>query len=466
MKLPFEFGIKLIFRLVLPGFLLTLGLYPPLMTLRDAANWTISAEYLLVFSIIITGWLLLTLDQPVYMFLEGRRLWLRPIRAIFIWTEDRRLKKLKVAEDKFYELSQSSTGSKKQNYHQRYVEASVEKREFPLDANGQPEARFPTRLGNLIDSYESYPSKRYGVDAIFHWYRLWLSLDKDLREELDNRQALADSSVYASVALFISGLLWLLYWLLSVMGSQLIRHFSQDYGLWLGAGFIVISYVMYRAALHPQAQYGESFKSVFDLHEKQINVTRIVEQVADLTHDPELVNQTRQQQLQTAWRYLHNYTVKCPEPECEFRYPMSPEDFNTHYQAKHAVPAGGPRRTPDFESYRVNLKRAYTHEKIILSLKVLSPVLGLLLLAAGFYVNRSLFTVMAIFLNVIFLGLETSIRQQQKHYTDATFDFESTFEFPHIYTNPPSYHVKAAQLLLPYIVLLLLAIVLLILGYS
>ncbi|HEX6648714.1 MAG TPA: hypothetical protein VF075_04225 [Pyrinomonadaceae bacterium] len=466
MKLPFEFGIKLIFRLVLPGFLLTLGLYPPLMTLRDRAGWTIDVEYLLVFSMIITGWLLLTLDQPIYMFLEGRRFWLRPIRTIFIWTEDRRLKKLKVAEDKFYELSQASTGGKKQNYNQRYVEASVEKRKFPLDANGLPEARFPTRLGNLIDSYESYPSKRYGVNAIFHWYRIWLTLDKDLREELDNRQALADSSVYASIALLISGLLWLVYWLLSKMGSQLIGHFSQGYSLWLGAAFLVVSYIMYRAALHPQAQYGESFKSVFDLNEKQINVTRIVEQVADLTHNPELVNQTRQQQLQTAWRYLHNYKVKCLEPGCEFRYPMPPEEFKAHYDAMHAVPAGGAQGAPDFQPYRENLKRAYTHEKVISSLKVLSVVLGLLLVAAGIYRNTSLYMVLAIFLNVICLGLEVSIRQRQKNYTEATFQFENTFEFPHIYTNPQSDLAKAAQLWLPYIVVLLLAIVLLILGYS
>jgi len=466
LKLPFEFGIKLIFRLVLPGFLLTLGLYPPLMTLRDRAGWTIEVEYLLVFSIIITGWLLLTLDQPIYMFLEGRRFWLRPIRTIFIWTEDRRLKKLQVDEDKFYELSQASTGGKKQNYNQRYVEASVEKRKFPLDANGLPEAKFPTRLGNLIDSYESYPSKRYGVNAIFHWYRIWLTLDKDLREELDNRQALADSSVYASIALLISGLLWLVYWLLSKLGSQVIGHFSQGYSLWLGAAFLVLSYIMYRAALHPQAQYGESFKSVFDLNEKQINVTRVVEQVADLTHNPELVNQTRQQQLQTAWRYLHNYKVKCLEPECEFRYPMPPEEFKTHYEAMHAVPAGGAPGIPDFQPYRENLKRAYTIEKLISSLKVLGVVLGLLLLAAGIYRNTSLYTVLAIFLNLICLGLETSIRQRQKNYTDATFEFENTFEFPHIYTNPQSYLAKAAQLWLPYIAVLLLAMVVLILGYS
>jgi len=464
LKLPFEFGIKLIFRLVLPGFLLTVGLYPAIVTLREDAGWTISVEYLLVFSVIITGWLLLTLDQPIYMFLEGRRFWLPSVRAIFLRRERARLKKVIRAEARFYQLSESYTGIKKHNYFQRHIEASVEKRKFPLDANGQPEAKFPTRLGNLIDSYESYPFNRYGVDAIFHWYRIWLRLDKDLREELDNRQALADSSLYASIALFISGLLWLFYWLLLMTGSQLIRHVSIDGAVWLGIGFVVISYVMYRAALYPQAQFGESFKSVFDVHEKEINVTRIVERVADLTNNPRLLNQSRPQQFQTAWRYLHNYKVKCTEPECSFRYPMSPEDFKAHYRERHEMPAHAPLEIPDFNPYREDLKRAYIHEKIILGLKVVGVGLSLLLLGAGIYRNNMWFVIWTIIVNLGLGGFEAWMRNRQKKYTDSTFKFESTFEFPHSYQNPESNFAKAAQLLVPYILLLLLSFTLLIVG--
>ena len=466
MKLPFEFGIKLIFRLVLPGFLLTLGLYPAIVTLRENAGWTISVEYLLVFNIIITGWLLLTLDQPIYMFLEGRRFWLPPIRAIFLWRERTRLEKVIRAEAKFYQLSEASTGSRKHNYFQRHIEASVEKRKFPLDANGQPEAKFPTRLGNLIDSYESYPSNRYGLDAIFHWYRIWLRLDKDLREELDNRQALADSSVYASIALFISGLLWLAYWLLLAAGSQLIRHVRMDNALWLSIGFIVVSYVMYRAALYPQAQYGESFKSVFDVYEKQINVTRIVERVADVTNNRRLLNQSRPQQFQTAWRYLHNYKVKCPEPECSFRYPMSPEDFKTHFSERHEVPAQAALGVPNFNPYREDLKRAYLREKVSFGLKVGGIGLSLLLLGAGIYQKNTRFVIWTIILNLGLIVIETWIRMKQKSYTVSTFRFENTFEFPNAYGDPELNFAKAVQLFLPYIVLLLLSFCLLILGLS
>lgn len=458
MKLPFEFGIKLIFRLVFPGFILTLGLYPAILALRERAGWGISAEYLLGFSVIITGWLVITLDQPIYMLLEGRRFWPRPLRTLFLWTEDRRLKKLKHLEDKFNELALVAQGSEKQNYRQRYFEASVEKRRFPLDDNGQPEARFPTRLGNLIYSYELYPSKRYGINAVFHWYRLWLSLDKDLREELDNRQALADSSVYASVALFISGLLWMFYWILAKLNYPL-RHGSTNYTILLVLGFVILSYVMYIASLHPQAQYGESFKSLFDTFEKQINVSRVVERVAGLTYNPEILNQDRQKQLQIALRYLNNYTVKCPAPECALRYPMSPEEFEKHYRG-HIGPSGvEPIVESDLKAYRKSLTAAYKHERWIYILKGTSVGWALLHLLASYYLGLDWLAVLVIALSPILFRIEVWLRKRQESFIAKTITFEKKYEFPQMYKEPDSIYLKAAPL---YGLMMLAAIVLLI----
>jgi len=458
LKLPFEFGLKLIFRLVLPGFLLTLGLYPTILALREKNGWTISAEYLLGFSVVITGWLVITLDQPIYMFLEGRRFWFSPLRTFFIWTEARRLNKLRHVEDKFNELALVAEGIAKQNFRQRYAEASVEKRRFPLDANGQPEARFPTRLGNLIYSYELYPSTRYGVNAIFHWYRIWLSLDKDLREELDNRQALADSSVYASVALSISGLLWAVYWVLAKLNYP-IRHASTDYALLLALAFVILSYVMYRAALYPQAQYGESFKSVFDTFEKQINVTRVVERVAGITYSPEILNQDRRKQLQTTWRYLQNYTVKCPAPECALRYPMSPEEFEKHY-CGHMGPSGvEPIVKSDLSTYRHNLTEAYKRERSINVLRSASVGWALLHLVASYYLGLSLPAVLVIVLSLILFWIEVWLRKKQEPFIEETSAFESNYEFPQMYKKPDSIYRKAAPL---YGLMILAAIVVLI----
>src|SRR5260370_17941131 len=70
-------------------------------------------------------------------------------------------------------------------------------RQFPVDANGDPTALQPSRIGNVIIAYEQYPKVRYGMDSVFYWPRLWLLIDKDVREEVDNPWAAVDSILYA-----------------------------------------------------------------------------------------------------------------------------------------------------------------------------------------------------------------------------------------------------------------------------
>ena len=91
MKLPFDLGVKFIFRLVAPGFVLALGLYPLLAGLRDASGVTAPVEYIFIVSILIAGWLMILLDQPIYMLFEGRRFWPRADNsAPHHWTSQRR----------------------------------------------------------------------------------------------------------------------------------------------------------------------------------------------------------------------------------------------------------------------------------------------------------------------------------------------------------------------------------------
>ena len=74
-----------------------------------------------------------------------------------------------------------------------------------------PRALWPTRLGNLIAAYEQYPRLKYGLDAVFYWPRLWVTISKDLREEIDNQQAQADGLLYVAAALITSVAILLLY---------------------------------------------------------------------------------------------------------------------------------------------------------------------------------------------------------------------------------------------------------------
>jgi hypothetical protein len=46
---------------------------------------------------------------------------------------------------------------------------------------------------------------------VFYWYRLWVVIDKNLREELDNAQSVVDSTVYISFSLYLSGVIMFAY---------------------------------------------------------------------------------------------------------------------------------------------------------------------------------------------------------------------------------------------------------------
>src|SRR5215216_3942432 len=75
MKLPFDFGVKLIFRLILPGFLLSLGFLPLLRLVLQLEGWSNKWEYAFVVMVILLGWAIIITDMPIFMLMEGRRFW-------------------------------------------------------------------------------------------------------------------------------------------------------------------------------------------------------------------------------------------------------------------------------------------------------------------------------------------------------------------------------------------------------
>ena len=94
MKLPFDLGVKLFFRLVLPGFFVTFGAWPLVFNTLDAFGWPAGREAALVAITMIAGWLLVLLDMPIYMLYEGRRWWPARLRKVFIGHEQRRCTRL------------------------------------------------------------------------------------------------------------------------------------------------------------------------------------------------------------------------------------------------------------------------------------------------------------------------------------------------------------------------------------
>jgi hypothetical protein len=366
MKLPFEFGVKLIFRLIIPGFFLTLGLLPLINFILAWNGWSDSKEYIFGLVIIFNGWLLVISDMPIYMVMEGRRFWPARVRDFFIRREERRLARVREK----LAIDESAICKRKAEYINRYErrfaagtlsperkhrlqrnravidrymtkvrqiksEAYFDARNFPMGGDGEYEVQFPSRLGNLLSAYEAYPTRVYGMDSVFYWYRLWLKQDKDLREEIDNQQAVADSAVYTSFSLFLTGIVWLFYALFAttqslfqlyypqiflkipVSGLGLIQFLPRPTLLWLlSLLFIFAGFLIYRASYRFHAQFGESFKSVFDVSEggeagKRIDVLPIIKQLAEVTRDTNFFRLKRKDQMTVAWRYMQFYRIRC-----------------------------------------------------------------------------------------------------------------------------------------------------------
>lgn len=71
----------------------------------------------------------------------------------------------------------------------------------------------PTRIGNILRAAELRPTRKYGLDAIVVWPRLWLTLSDSTRQELIAARSGLDGAVAASIwgVLFCAFSAWTLW---------------------------------------------------------------------------------------------------------------------------------------------------------------------------------------------------------------------------------------------------------------
>jgi hypothetical protein len=310
-KLPFEFGTPLIFRLALPGVLLALLTFSTTRPLFSFFTGAVSDETLIAFQAVVYGWLIVIADMHIYMLFEGRRYWPVWLSMLFVKDERRRLAGIRrrIKNLRYWPARVPPGLSRAQLIarNNRYLEASVDGRDFPIDPdNGKHTAELPTRLGNILLAFEGYPERVYGLDAIFYWPRLWQMLDKDLREELNTAQAMTDSALYVSFVLYVGAVVLLIryvivYYLLDD-GTAAV----SAIGL-LGGGCLAVGYVAYRVCLHLHTSFGEMFKAAFDVFGDQIDLKLAKKELA-----APLAGASSKAANLIIWRYLHNYRVKDP----------------------------------------------------------------------------------------------------------------------------------------------------------
>lgn len=302
MKLPFSFSLKFVFRLLLPGFLAALSLVPVLHVALLQLNVRFPLEWAFLLLCVLLGWLFVLLDMPIYMAFEGRRYWPRTLKGYFLSKERKRMLRL----ESIVRESQATD-------RDQYLEASVELRHFPLDDDGAYTAYAPTRIGNLILSYEQYPSRAYGMDSVFYWPRIWLKLEDSQRREIDDQQAIADSAVYSTAALWFDGTVLLLLASYTLAGGHMPDLLPGTSTLaFLSAGCFLTGHFLYRIALQTQAGFGETFKAAFDGYRGSIDadVAAILDEIKEQWPAAVPEDARRRQHYHIAWRYLHNFRVR------------------------------------------------------------------------------------------------------------------------------------------------------------
>lgn len=151
----------------------------------------------------------------------------------------------------------------------------------------------PTRLGNVIRAFESYPQRQYAMAGIELWPRLSPLLPKNVATGVDGARSNFDLVVNASVLSFVlsvGGLLELMgagpgpgepYRGLAVAGVSLLA----------GVGF-------YRASIGQAKSWGRTVKAAFDLGRRDL--------LKSLGFEAELVNLEDERRL---WRQVSQRVV-------------------------------------------------------------------------------------------------------------------------------------------------------------
>jgi hypothetical protein len=129
-------------------------------------------------------------------------------------------------------------------------------REFPT----RPAELLPTRLGNAIRAAETYArdERRYGIDAVFFWPRLYPLLPATLRDSLAAARSDIEQWLFTS---FLSCVLIVLSCLAPLtIGTPLTAWMS------VAAAATATALLAYRAAVAAAISYGELVRAAFDTH--------------------------------------------------------------------------------------------------------------------------------------------------------------------------------------------------------
>lgn len=300
MKGLLSFGLPFLFKVIIPGIVGAIAVSPLIVSIgiRCGVDAELSKTMQLIIGLLFTGLTLSIgfavyfLDDYIYRIFEGYLWWPKRLRLNLTKRLNEEIVKLREkidkTEDKF----------EKQLLWERLMRFPLKMKEGGTEP--ETEAVLPTRLGNILCSYESYPRSRYGINAIFFWPRLWLSIDDETRKEMNAIWAEADCLTYISFILLCTSILYLLAaFIFNLLDIQVcvFASIGKLFG-WssiigdiillvvVGITSLISSHLFYRLSLKFHERNGAFFQSLFDLYRDKLKeMTQLYKIEAELKNN-------------------------------------------------------------------------------------------------------------------------------------------------------------------------------------
>jgi hypothetical protein len=199
-----------------------------------------------------TAILLEQLTTPIARLFEGYWPW--PLRWLARWLSRRRGEGLKKKQQRFSQLKLKelpAQATDKDRAEALRLDAELGHR--PPD----PALAMPTALGDVLRAAEDYPRRRYGLDPVVTWPRLYPSLGETLRGALAETRSNMDVLLRVTTLSLIFAIGW-------GIGLGIARHTLLLAGV--VAGGLAIALLSCVGATQAAAVYGDLLRAAFDLH--------------------------------------------------------------------------------------------------------------------------------------------------------------------------------------------------------
>ena len=320
---------------ILPGAMAAVALFPrvavsipAIFSLEIEKIWPKLVLYAVV--VVALGGLVSSLNSEFYKIYEGRTFWPRWAKKWAIARQQKRVDRLYAKADatKVNEKEKAALGTTLESIkgdgekekqerlringelealdakQRTYDETWYKLRVYPIHTNGRRYANYPTLMGNILFGYEDYPKDRYGMDSIFYWPRLWLTISKDNREEISKSWSVADGLLNLSAVSLLAGVIWAVETTAYAVGFHTARYIPIANSVRMSylavLGWLVVAYFFYRLSLPFHRNNGEVFKSLFDLYRGGVIG------MSDLSPG-------EAERWKAAWAYLQYLKIRCPQ---------------------------------------------------------------------------------------------------------------------------------------------------------